>query len=47
MEQLYYIQEAISYYEGEYWETSDKDRFLWLLEYKNTDRGNYPIILRK
>lgn len=47
MERLYYIQEAVSYYEGEYWETSDKDRFLWLLEYKNTDKGNYPEILRK
>ncbi len=46
MEQLYYIQEAISYYEGEYWETSDKDRFLWLLKYKNTDKGNYPEVLR-
>jgi len=46
MEQLYYIQEAVSYYEGEYWETADKDRFLWLLEYKDTEKGNFPKVLR-
>lgn len=47
MEQLYYIQEAVSYYEGEYWETSDEDRFLWLLDYKDTSKGNFPKVLRK
>jgi len=47
MEQLFYIQEAVSYYEGEYWETSDKDKFLWLLEYKDTDKGNSPKVFRK
>ncbi|MBI4654330.1 MAG: CRISPR-associated protein Cas5 [Nitrospirae bacterium] len=46
MERLYYIQEAVSYYEGEYWEASDEDRFLWLLEYKDTAEGNFPKVLR-
>ncbi|HON05631.1 MAG TPA: CRISPR-associated protein Cas5 [Candidatus Ratteibacteria bacterium] len=46
MEKVYYIQEAVSYYEGEYWETADmKDRFLWLLEYNGTKEGNSPKLL--
>ncbi len=47
MEKVYYIQESVSYYEGEYWETVDEnpDRFLWLLEYKNTENGNLPRLL--
>lgn len=47
MERIYYIQEAVSYYEGEYWETNDNDRFLWLLEYKDTSSGNIPMIYGK
>lgn len=49
MEKIYYIQDAISYYEGEYWETEEEepDRFLWLVEYKNTLEGNIPCILRE
>lgn len=48
MERIYYIQEAVSYYEGEYWETVDdcQDKFLWLLKYKDTKSGNLPILLR-
>lgn len=45
MERIYYIQESVSYYEGEYWETTDGDCFLWLLEYKDTINGNLPILL--
>lgn len=47
MEKICYIQEAVSYYEGEYWETVEgsPDRFLWLLEYKNTEKGNLPRLL--
>lgn len=47
MEKIYYIQESVSYYEGVYWETVDEnpDRFLWLLEYKDTENGNLPILL--
>ncbi len=47
MERIYYIQEAISYYEGEYWETSDGDRFLWLIEYIDTESGNLPRVFRE
>lgn len=48
MEKIYYIQESVSYFEGEYWETVDvnPDRFLWLLEYKNTENGNLPRLLK-
>lgn len=46
MEKIYYIQESVSYYEGEYWETVDGDRFLWLLEYKDTENGYLPNLLR-
>lgn len=45
MEKIYYIQESVSYYEGEYWETTDGVRFLWLLEYKDTGNGNLPSLL--
>ncbi|MCX7771335.1 MAG: CRISPR-associated protein Cas5 [Proteobacteria bacterium] len=45
MEKIYYMQEAVSYYEGEYWETKDDDRFLWLLEYKDTLNGKLPKLL--
>ncbi|MEM2919124.1 MAG: hypothetical protein QXY62_06470, partial [Candidatus Altiarchaeota archaeon] len=42
MLKLYYIQEAVSYYDGEYWETEDGDKFLWLLKYTNTLNGKLP-----
>lgn len=45
MEKIYYIQESVSYYEGDYWETIDGDCFLWLLEYKDTTNGKLPILL--
>lgn len=47
MEKVYYVQEAVSYYEGEYWQTVEEppDRFLWLLEYRNTEEGNLPRLL--
>ncbi len=45
MEKIYYISESLSYYEGEYWETEEGDRFLWLLEYKETIKGNLPELL--
>lgn len=45
MEQVYYIQEAVSYYEGECWETEDGDNFLWLLEYKDTLNGIFPKLI--
>ncbi|MFN3479510.1 MAG: CRISPR-associated protein Cas5 [Thermodesulfovibrionales bacterium] len=48
MEKIYYIRDAISYYEGDYWETVENlpDRFLWLLEYKDTKKGKLPMLCR-
>ncbi|MGB9858295.1 CRISPR-associated protein Cas5 [Thermodesulfovibrio yellowstonii] len=45
MQKIYYIQEAVSYYDGAYWETEDGDKFLWLLEYKDTINGKLPKLL--
>lgn len=45
MQKIYYIQEAVSYYDGAYWETEDGDKFLWLLEYKDTISGKLPKLL--
>ncbi|MCX7927222.1 MAG: CRISPR-associated protein Cas5 [Candidatus Omnitrophica bacterium] len=43
MEMCYYVKEAISYYEGEYWQVKgDKDNFVWLVNYEDTEKGNLP-----
>lgn len=46
MLKLYYIQEAVSYYDGEYWETEDGDKFLWLLKYTNTLNYKLPELAK-